>query len=287
MDYTFDYSRTFDDEKDDLIEKFNSYEKFMHEKIQSGELKLYMIDFYSLSKNESITENFIMKYPEFKWVYYEILRYPKLSQNFILKNKDFFENYKSYILSNGNITINFLKNILGYKIEMGSWVYLSSNPSLTSEDLDNYITKFNFQLLLKNPCINMDFVYKHYENIKKNNLFYELYENPSFDISLVGTEKFPLIDFNELNSLLSNPNLTIDIVNKFIDNFNNGNFGDDNFSYLSDNINLDLKKLINKFPKKDWDWDMISKNKNLTIDFVRKFKKKLNFNILSENLVLQ
>ena len=32
---------------------------------------------------------------------------------------------------------------------------------------------------------------------------------------------------------------------------------------------------------------MISKNKNLTIDFVRKFKKKLNFNILSENLVLQ
>ena len=28
---------------------------------------------------------------------------------------------------------------------------------------------------------------------------------------------------------------------------------------------------------------MISKNKNLTIDFVRKFKKKLNFNILSEN----
>ena len=250
MDYTFDYSRTFDDEKDDLIEKFNSYEKFMHEKIQSGELKLYMIDFYSLSKNESITENFIMKYPEFKWVYYEILRYPKLSQNFILKNKDFFENYKSYILSNGNITINFLKNILGYKIEMGSWVYLSSNPSLTSEDLDNYITKFNFQLLLKNPCINMDFVYKHYENIKKNNLFYELYENPSFDISLVGTEKFPLNDFNELNFLLSNQNLTIDIVNKFIDNFNNGNFGDDNFSYLSDNINLDLKKLINKFPKK-------------------------------------
>ena len=156
----------------------------------------------------------------------------------------------NHILSNGNITINFLKNILGYKIEMGSWVYLSSNPSLTSEDLDNYITKFNFQLLLKNPCINMDFVYKHYENIKKNNLFYELYENPSFDISLVGTEKFPLNDFNELNFLLSNPNLTIDIVNKFIDNFNNGNFGDDNFSYLSDNINLDLKKLINKFPKK-------------------------------------
>ena len=32
MDYTFDYSRTFDDEKDDLIEKFNSYEKFIHEK---------------------------------------------------------------------------------------------------------------------------------------------------------------------------------------------------------------------------------------------------------------
>ena len=42
-------------------------------------------------------------------------------------------------------------------------------------------------------------------------------------------------------------------------------------------------EIIEKYPNKPWNWDYISKNPNITIEFIEKYIDKICFKNLSEN----
>ena len=88
------------------VEKFNKCEIFLHQKIQNGTI---IPQTYLLEKNKSITENFIMAYPDLQWNFEEIARTKKLSQKYILANSSlFFGRNLINTLMNPSITIDFL-----------------------------------------------------------------------------------------------------------------------------------------------------------------------------------
>ena len=116
--------------------KFNLYEKFIHEKIKSGEINDKNINMRSLSINKSITDNFVMKYKDLKSWLWQNFNKEKITKEFILENKDLLVAHMG-ILRNGNLTINFLENVLGndlYDLRLYQWDELSINPSLTSNE---------------------------------------------------------------------------------------------------------------------------------------------------------
>ena len=65
-----------------------------------------------------------------------------------------------------------------------------------------------------------------------------------------------------VETILNNPNLTIEMINKYP----NKNW---NWWEISchENITMDI---IEKYPNKPWDWKGISCNPNLTLEFIKK-----------------
>ena len=77
-------------------------------------------------------------------------------------------------------------------------------------------------------------------------------------------------------SLSSNPNLTMDIIEKYIDM-------SWYWSGVLRNQNITIA-FIEKYPDKDWDWGYISSNPNLTMEMIEKYpNKQWNWKLISRN----
>ncbi len=269
-----------------------------------------------MNKNEflfqKINYTFTSEYKDF--IYKE--KYIKTKENlleYVYFNK--FKNDHNYIqdiiIKNPNITLKIINNLiyklkniqerkffdlLSYnKIDIYIIIYfesknwnstgISNNQYLSIEDIFRYpFINWDYMYLLRNPNVTMEI----FESI------YDLYKHDAIDY---------------LDELSFNPNLTIDIIEKY-DNINwdwdgiSGNIKklslDDyiryiefwdhsllsinidfkifdkypnqkwNYIYLSENDNLDIDIIIKHLNKK-WNWSFISKHNNITIDIIKKY----------------
>ena len=269
-----------EDEKLNLLSKsdlentnFNEYEKFIDIEIKKN---MGRINVQSLSENNSITENFILKYPTLNWDFYQVSK-KNLSNVFF----DTFLNDNFYILlTNPSITINYLEKI-GVNLSIlndNAWDSLSLGASLTADDIEKYSSKINFTFLSSNVCINTELVLN---NIQYDWNLEKLYGNPSFDLNYLDTvnQMFSQIMSEKiLNWVLDNPNLKMEIIEKYKHLFDFYNVRS-----LSKFKNLSLQFIIDNQNLR-WNWDYISEyNSNLTIEFIEQFSYVLNFVLLSKN----
>ena len=74
------------------------------------------------------------------------------------------------------------------------------------------------------------------------------------------------------NSISSNPNITMDFIEKYPDKP-----WDWKCIYMNANITMDF---IEKYQHKPCNWECISMNKNMTIELIEKYNDKLNFKFL-------
>ena len=273
-------STIVEDEKLNLLSKsdleninFNAYEKFIDIEIKKN---MGRINVQSLSENNSITENFILKYPTLNWDFYQVSK-KNLSNVFFDK---FLKDNFYILLTNPFITINYLKKI-GVDLSIlndNAWDSLSLGASLTADDIKKYSSKINFMFLSSNVCINTELVLNNIQypwNLEK------LYGNPSFNVNYVDiiNESFSQIMTTKiLNWVLDNPNLKMEIIEKYKHLFDFYNV-----KSLSKFKNLPLQFIIDN-QNLPWNWDYISEyNLNLTIEFIQQFSDKLNFVLLSKN----
>ena len=297
------------DEYFDLLENsFNSYELMIHKTINNKnrktiiDIKPWNVD--SLSGNDLITENFILYYYNLQWNFFKLARKDNLTKNIILRFQNTFLKYFfSSILKSPCVTINFLTEKLTIKITKNILLELSSNPSLTEEDIVKYGKYFDMNDLSSNPCITGN-MFKKFSDLnwvmkqvsknpsivsqkilestkgKKWDLVY-LYKNPSFDpyiIDLNPKFKFKTSDRN-INSIMSslseNKLLTINFITDHMD-------WDWDIKKLSGNRCITPQFIKNNLNWK-WDWIQISQKDNLTEEFINDFKDNLDFVLLSEN----
>jgi len=78
----------------------------------------------------------------------------------------------------------------------------------------------------------------------------------------------------DLTVVASNPNVTIDFVNKYLLNLPLSTGITNMWSRLSFNSDLDLTLFMHEFPNANWNWRKLSFNKNLTPEFVVKYQDK-------------
>ena len=80
----------------------------------------------------------------------------------------------------------------------------------------------------------------------------------------------------ELGGISCNPNITMEIIEKYPDK-------PWSWCHISDNPNITME-FIEKYPEKPWEWMSISENSNITIEIIEKYYNKIDFERLSNNL---
>lgn len=237
----------------------------------------------TLSYNKNFNFSWIDRYPEKKWDYKYLLNNRYFKIEYLTRYK--FNNIDiSNLLTNPNFRINWLDKIPSkYRI----FRLISHNTNLSinwllqypNEDWDFDIIMFDFlsQYFLDiNLLIFLADKIKNSSDEKKKVFWKKVSTSNVFDIKWV--KLFPLADWN-WNYISNNPNLT---VNWIVEN-PDYNW---NFDILCCHKNLTISELIDLSKKKNLcvlNWDMISKNPNLTLDFVRDNIELINFNELSYN----
>lgn len=198
----------------------NSYYKYKNSNIKDLDLNDNDINWYGISCNKSIDENFVEKNKE---------------------NIDFDK-----ICSNQNISFEYLIQ----NIDKIKQIYnLSNSPNLEIKHYEKYKDKllFNYYKILKNPNFHFNYIFNH------------------------------LIEYIDNFSINLNPNLNINI---FLENRNIFvNIG----ILQNENIDtIDIIDLLKILPKKNYN-KAISLNPNLNSWFIKKYKKYIDFEYLSNN----
>ena len=258
------------------VEKFNKCEIFLHQKIQNGTI---IPQTYLLEKNKSITENFIMAYPDLQWNFEEIARTKKLSQKYILANSSlFFGRNLINTLMNPSITIDFLEReekltripefYINQRANSAAWSNLSKNPSLTARDIEKYRDYVDWNQISANTCLDMNIILENLQYLNRD----ILYLNPSFDTSQIGSNLFPAQD---CPYAIGNPNADFNRLVPY--------FHPTDFDHALENPNFPLEFFENKQLAFIYYQNFIPSNKNLTIEYIRKNSKELDFDLLSAN----
>ena len=216
-------------------------------------------NYYELSKNPNLTEEFILKYLHRNWDMEYLIDNNKITDfNAISKfkyiNKKIINKYPdkpwdwNWLLwclyddiENNNINLDIIEK----NIKKINFYYLSYNPNLTKE------------FILKYPYQNWDTKYilkKFNINLKNKYGIISKCQNKLKDIDIIMSGKIK-VDFEFLTKLL------------FID-----------------------QNIINKYPNKPWDWnwllektDNIIEHNNINLDIIEKNILKINFYYLSYN----
>ena len=207
-----------------------------------------------LNQDLSITEEFILKYPYKKWDIIKLINNNKIT-NFKVLSK--FKNINQYIIDN-------------YPNKPWDWEWLIENTNICVEEyiplnlIKKYLYKWNYYFLSKNSNLTEEFILKYpYQN---------------WDIEYL-IENNKIIDFNSLSKFKY-------IYDYIINNYKNKPW---DWEWLIENTSINIEKyislkLIKKYPYK-WDYQILSKNPNLTEDFILKYSyKNWNIEYLSKNI---
>ena len=189
----------------------------------------YKWDYYKLSYNPNITKEFILKYPYKNW-----------DIDYLIENNK-ITNFKD-LINFKNITENIIKK---YPNKSWDWEWIIENTDIELEKyisldlIKKYLYKWDYYKLTYNQNLTEEFIleypYQHWDIIY-------LIENNK------------ITDFNELSR----------------------------FKYINEDI-------IKKYPNKLWDWEwLIEKNfiniyLYIPIEIIKKYKNKWNYYVLSKN----
>ena len=192
----------------------------------------YKLCYWNLSKNLNITEEFILKYPDKSWDIKYLIENNKITD---FKSLSKFKNINQSIINK-------------YLNKPWNWEWLIENTNINVkryfplELFKKYKNKWNYNDLSKILNLNEEFILKYpYQN---------------WDIEY-------LIDNNKITDF--------NILSKF------------------KNIN---KKIIDKYPNKPWDWGWLIKNTDINVkryipfNLIEKYQNKWGYWDLSKNLNL-
>ena len=164
------------------------------------------------------------------------------------------------------------ENINNYPFK---WCWgISQNPNITWEFvLANIEKDWNWGYLAKSKIVTWEIVIdlldnnkELYEKLINNNLFW-ISMNPNITIDIVN--KYNNIPWN-ICGLSSNPNINLNIIKKH--SYINWNFWN-----LSNNLDLDFS-FIEKNINNEWNWEIISQNRTVSPEIIlRYFYKRWNW----------
>ena len=237
---------------------------------------LYKWDYYFLSKNLNITEEFILKYSYKKW-----------NINYLIKNNK-ITNFKA--LSKFKYIDEDV--IYEYPNKPWDWEWLIENTDIKVERyiplnlIKKYLYKWDYWDLSFNPNIIEDIILKHPN--KSWNIEYLIKNNKITDFNILS--KFKYIDEYDIKKypdkpwdwewLIKNTNINVEYYIPFnlTEKYKNKQ---NYYQELSKNSSF-TEKFILKYPYQQWDIDYLIKNNKIT-DFntLSKFKN-INQNIIKK-----
>ena len=196
--------------------------------------------YHELSKNLNLTEEFILKYPYQNWDIKHLIKNNKITD---FKSLSRFKNINYIIINN-------------YKNKPWDWEWLIENTDINVEEyiplnlIKKYLYKWNYYFLSKNPNLTKEFILK--------------YPYKNWDITYL-IENNKIIDFNALTKFKN-------INQSIIDNYPDKPW---DWIWLIENTSINIEKcismdLIKKYLYK-WDYQILSKNPNLTENFILKY----------------
>jgi len=243
-------------------------------------------DMFFLSKNPIITEDFLLK-NDLRWDFYGLVCNPNISIDVLVlyANPDDY-NHWFHIMESKKFTIDIVKK---YPIKYWDFCIISMNKNITYQTiLDNLVYNWDWKKFCKNPSLTLEFVKSHpeikwdYEGFSSNpNITYEfIEENQMLQFCWKSLYKNENIKWkklfcprnNDYYYLSFNPHLDFEIVdlNKPWD-----------WDLISYNVTIDI---IKKNPEMPWDYVSLSRNKNLTAEFVlENLDKNWDWNLISYN----
>ncbi len=162
-------------------------------------------------------------------------------------------NYEK-LIKNENLTLELYETIIRDILEKRKQIpnKFPSNPNVSLEFLEKY----------------PDLLYLTRELSKSENITMEM------------VKANPNINWN-CSYLCENPNITMEIIKSYLKKFLHRNI---DWEKLSKNVGITME-IIDAHPEYKWKWYLgVSRNPNLTIDFVKKYsKKRWNWSYISQN----
>ena len=267
----------------DIFELYKKYAEISHSKTcpdnSSGN--------YCCRRNEEI------------WSYISSSKH--ITPDMIINNPDLLWDWENGISHNPNLTKELID---AFPNKPWDWENgISGNTNLTKEIIDAYPDKpWDWKLISRfmkmeeltklfgkplrndylgcNSNLSIDFIKKYDLFIKENTdrylYYWDTYKNANITMKDMtdNPDIFRLnrLDLNQIEWLIMNPNLTLEIFDKYI--ISNPNFNDfHHWRDMSSNTNL-TSEILTKYINANWDWKKLSKHPCLTFEIVYKNPEK-------------
>ena len=267
---------------------------------------LYVQDYWILSKNPNLTEDFILKYPNKDWNIENLIENNKITDFNILSK---FKNINQYIIGK-------------YLNKPWNWKWLIENTDIDVEKyiqlelIEKYPYKWNYYLLSENPNITEEFILKYpYQHW---NIWYLIEKNKITNFKALSKfkyikhciiEKYPNKPW-DWEWLIENINIYIKKYNKYLILSTDENITEEfilkhpyknwNIEYLIENNKITnfkaltkfkylYKYIIHKYPDKPWDWEWLIENTDIdveiyiSLELIEKYPYKWDYLRLSKN----
>ena len=264
----------------------------------------YIRDYYKLSENPNITEEFILKYPYQNWNIKYLIDNNKITDfNSLSKFKhqnNIIYNYQNkpwdweWLIENTSIDIGKCIPINLFKKNTRNYYSLSKNPNLTEEFILKYPYKnWDIKYLIKNNKI-IDFKalskFKYIDKYIINN-----YPNKPWDWKWLLENTDINIPIGKYQNIYNQ--WTPDPTKEFILKHPNKNWDIEyliesnkitNFNTLTKFKNI-TEYIIEEYSDKQWDWEWLTENteiiieKYISLDLIEKYKNILYYYTLSKN----
>ena len=238
--------------------------------------------YHWMSSNITLNINHILLNATKSWHWYFISLNESITMNDVKNNLHLPWNYRQ-LSSNPNLTIKFVKKTIN---KQWNWNAISCNKAITMDDVRyNQHLPWSYISLSKNPNLTIEFVTENLRNKKGSKMI-------PWDWNLITYNEAITMD-DILNNprlpwcyewLPLNPNLTLDFVVNHLDN--NWNWNWTNISCHEEISMDDFRKYL--YPPRNLvlplDYESLSENPNLTIDFVlENLSKPWDYSFVTSN----
>jgi len=249
-----------------------------------------------ISANPLITPEFVMANPRMRWCWQSLSQNPSINIRFVKKNLDKPWNW-TFLSANKGITI---EDILGHPEFPWKWNSVSSNPNLNIDHIIAFPKKdWNWSRISMNPIMTPDVVNDHPDlpwdfwcmsynpsinyqfvilNSNKNWLAYAISKNEGISMEDIQCNVDDPIWI--WSSVGFNPNITMDFMKW---NTERLTLHDKCvMNCISSAKNITMKDILDN-PQYRWNWSCVSLNPNITYEFIKDHKERIDFGMLSRN----
>lgn len=219
---------------------------------------------YGIFANPNLNINYVLQ----NFLYRNDVNWKAISKNSGITPEDIENNLTlpwdwNYVAQNPNITMEF---ILKHNI-----TNTGLSPNITLEDIEKYPDLFKLKSLLsQNPNVTLDYILNHPDNNSHNKWDW---------ISIGGNPNITFQDVLEHPELMTNQNISRQdqVERPWLANNMYFIWG------LSSNPNITMD-IIEKYPNLAWNETQVAQNPSITIDDLHSYKPKVNFNTWTSNL---